>query len=425
MSSESDSQPDGLVISVRDLGKVYHLYDKPQDRLKQVFLGNRKQLYREFWALRNVSFDVNRGEVLGLIGRNGAGKSTLLQIVSGVLQPTTGKATVNGRTAALLELGSGFNPEFTGRENVYMNGTILGLSRDQIDERYQKITEFAEIGRFIDQPVKTYSSGMIMRLGFSIAVHVDADVLVVDEALSVGDVAFQFKCLHHLEGLLARGVTILLVSHDVQLIKGYCTRAAYLKDNSMAYIGDCETATEMYLADMRTKSQSLLRERAKASEEEKHENAKGRLGHIRIGSGEQESVQFTGGERIWVEMDATVSPTVRRPVLGMVVRDLRGYNLFGYSTFFAKIPLQPAENGRVAGRFSFNCNLAPGDYAITTRLEDYLSENLRDTIDKRINAVIFKVVGEEKTFQGVVDLGGMFETYGAEKVLIAKSAEGM
>ena len=255
MSSEA-------VISVHNLGKVYHLYDKPSDRLKQAFLWGRKQLFREFWALKDVSFDVKRGEVLGLIGRNGAGKSTLLQIVCGILQPTVGSAKVSGRTSALLELGSGFNPEFTGRENVYMNATILGLTRAEIDERYSKIVEFAEIGQFIDQPVKTYSSGMTMRLAFSIAVHVDSDVLVVDEALSVGDVAFQFKCLHHLESLLERGVTILLVSHDIQLIKGYCTRAAYLKNNRLEFIGDCETATELYVKDMREKSQAILNGKA-------------------------------------------------------------------------------------------------------------------------------------------------------------------
>src|SRR5579862_6750598 len=168
MSSEA-------VISVQNLGKVYHLYDKPSDRLKQAFLWGRKQLYREFWALKNVTFDVRRGEVLGLIGRNGAGKSTLLQIVCGVLKPTTGSAQVRGRVAALLELGSGFNPDFTGRENLYMNGTILGLTQAEIDSRYQQIVDFAEIGSFIDQPVKTYSSGMIMRLAFAISVHVDAD----------------------------------------------------------------------------------------------------------------------------------------------------------------------------------------------------------------------------------------------------------
>jgi lipopolysaccharide transport system ATP-binding protein len=398
MSSEA-------IISVHNLGKTYHLYDKPADRLKQAFLWGRKRLYREFWALQDVSFDVRRGEVLGLIGRNGAGKSTLLQIVSGVLQPTEGSASVNGRTAALLELGSGFNPEFTGRENVYMNGAILGLSRAQIEQRFEQIVDFAQIGDFLDQPVKTYSSGMTMRLAFAIAVHVDADVLVVDEALSVGDVAFQFKCLHRLEGLLERGVTILLVSHDVQLIKAYCSRAAYLKDNRLEFIGDCETATERYLADTRVQSEALLHDRQRSAQS----TSPGGLGKIRIGCGDQERQDFRGGQRVWVDVEGIVGPDVRRPVLGIVLRDLRGYNLFGYSTFFAKVALQPDPNGHVAGKFFFTCNLAAGDYSITARLEDYLSETMRILIDKRINAAIFKVISDEKTFQGVVDLNGSFE----------------
>jgi lipopolysaccharide transport system ATP-binding protein len=423
-NTRRDVDPDAsIVISVRDLGKVYHLYDKPADRLKQAFLWGRKKLYREFWALRNVSFDVQRGEVLGLIGRNGAGKSTLLQIICGVLQPSIGTADVRGRMAALLELGSGFNPDFTGRENVYMNGAIMGLSRSQIDDRYQKIIEFAEIGAFVDQPVKTYSSGMTMRLAFAISVHVDADVLVVDEALSVGDVAFQFKCLHHLEQLLQRGVTIVLVSHDVQLVKGYCTRAIYLKDNTVQYIGDCETATELYVKDMRAQTRAILDQSiaqrdasalqdgslSGASETDQVHREKGRLGTVHMGCGDESRNYFRGGERVWVEVTGSVSPQVARPVLGMVVRDLRGYNLFGYSTFFARFPLKADANGQISGRFSFTCNLAAGDYSITARLEDYLSENLKISIDKRINAIIFKVITDEKKFQGVVDLNGMFE----------------
>jgi lipopolysaccharide transport system ATP-binding protein len=407
---EIDADSD-VVISVRNLGKIYHLYDKPSDRLKQAFLWGRKQLYKEFWALRDVTFDVRRGEVLGLIGRNGAGKSTLLQIVCGVLKPTTGTAEVRGRVAALLELGSGFNPDFTGRENVYMNGAILGLNRAEIDARYQQIVDFAEIGPFIDQPTKTYSSGMTMRLAFAISVHVDADVLVVDEALSVGDVAFQFKCLHHLEHLLERGVTILLVSHDVQLVKGYCSRAIYLKNNTAEYVGDCETATELFVKDMRAKSRAILDEDAArpAIETERIASDKGRLTRVKMGAGEETKTHFQGGERVWVEVAGKVSPEIRRPVLGMVVRDLRGYNLFGYSTFFAKFPLQPDASGNVAGRFHFQCNLAAGDYSITARLEDYLSENLKLFLDKQINAVIFRVLTDEKKFQGVVDLGGSFE----------------
>jgi len=412
---------DEVVIAVRDLGKIYHLYDKPIDRLKQAFLWGRKKLFREFWALKGINLEVKRGEVLGLIGRNGSGKSTLLQIVCGVLKPSAGVAEVKGRVAALLELGSGFNPDFTGRENVFMNGAILGLSREQIDQRYEEIVRFAEIGEFIDQPVKTYSSGMVVRLAFSIAVHVDAEVLVVDEALSVGDVAFQFKCLYHLESLLERGVTILLVSHDVQLVKGYCTRALYLKNNAMEYYGDCETATEMYLKDMRDQKAKML-EAVKAEAEERPQTArphaeKGEILSVRVGCGEEERRQFFGGERVWVEVVARVSAVVRSPRLTLFVRDLKGYGLFGFNNHYGNVTVTPDSDGIIRGRFSFNCALQIGDYSIALRLEECMGESLTMLIDKHLNALNFKVVTEVKSFLGVVDLGGSFEELPSKRTM--------
>ncbi len=182
------------IVEVRNLGRVYHIYDSPGDRLKQAFLWGRRQLYRDFWAVRGVSFQVASGEAFAIIGRNGSGKSTLLQMIAGTLQPSEGSLRVRGTAAALLELGSGFNPEFSGRENVYLNGALLGLRRSEIDRRYDEIVDFAEIGEFIDQPVKTYSSGMVVRLAFAVQVCVEPELLIVDEALSVGDVFFQQKC---------------------------------------------------------------------------------------------------------------------------------------------------------------------------------------------------------------------------------------
>jgi lipopolysaccharide transport system ATP-binding protein len=407
-----------MVIAVRDLGKVYHLYDRVQDRLKQAFVWGKRQLYREFWALHDVSFEVRRGEVIGLIGRNGTGKSTLLQILCGVLKPTCGMAEVRGRVAALLELGSGFNPEFTGRENIYMNGAILGLSKPEIDQRYPRIVEFAEIGPYIDQPVKTYSSGMMMRVAFAISVHVDADVLVIDEALSVGDVAFQFKCRHHLEQLLSRGVTILLVSHDVQLVKGYCSRAIYLKDNTIKFQGDCETATELYLEDMRIAKQEHVDAEAAAARQKpalaeqmgmRFGGEKGQLLSVRIGRGTDECAHFKPGDRVWLDVRARVAASVRRPRLAMIIRDLRGYNLFGFNTVYAGCKLVADSDGVLGGRFTFACNLQPGDYSVTVRVSDFISETDSELLDKQINAVTFKVVADTKAFDGVVDLGGSFE----------------
>ena len=228
------------------VSKCYLVYDRPEHRLLQGLWRGRKRFYREFWALHELSFEVFRGETVGIIGHNGSGKSTLLQIICGTLSPTHGDVTVGGRVAALLELGSGFNPEFTGRENVYLNGTILGLSRHQIDARFEQIAQFAEIGDFIDQPVKTYSSGMIVRLAFAVIAHVDADVLVIDEALAVGDALFTQKCLRFLRGFQERG-TILFVSHDTGAVLNLCKRALWLSQGRLVQAGAAKDVVEAYM----------------------------------------------------------------------------------------------------------------------------------------------------------------------------------
>ena len=235
-----------IAINVANLSKCYQIYDHPRDRLKQFVLPRMQQLigrqprqyYREFWALKDVSFDVKKGETVGVIGRNGSGKSTLLQIITGTLAPTSGSVTTHGRIAALLELGSGFNPEFTGRENVYLTGGLLGLSTAQINEKFDAIAAFADIGEFIDQPVKTYSSGMYARLAFSIAINVDPEVLIVDEALAVGDARFVAKCMRRIKDIQERGTSILFVSHDVGSVRTLCERAIWLDKGAMVEQGD-------------------------------------------------------------------------------------------------------------------------------------------------------------------------------------------
>jgi len=208
-----------IAIRVSNLSKCYHIYDAPRDRLKQTLFGGRRTYYREFWALKDVSFEVRRGEAVGIIGRNGSGKSTLLQLITGTLNPTSGATEVNGRVAALLELGSGFNPEFTGRENVYLNGALLGLTRQEIDARFDAIAAFADIDQFIDQPVKSYSSGMLVRLAFAVQVQIEPDILIVDEALAVGDALFQKRCFQQIEKLTANGTSLLFVSHDQEAMR--------------------------------------------------------------------------------------------------------------------------------------------------------------------------------------------------------------
>ncbi len=244
-------QPDDTVIAVHDVGKMYRLYDRPQDRLKHQLLRRfGKEYGQEFWALRHVSFEVKRGEIVGIIGCNGSGKSTLLQLLAGVLRPTTGTIQMQGRVAALLELGSGFNPEYTGRENVFMNGAILGVSRAEMEDRFEQIAAFAEIGDFIDQPVKIYSSGMFLRLAFAVAVNVDADVLLIDEALAVGDVFFRQKCYQHLETLHERGMTIVLVTHVMLDVEERCQHALLLHHGDVAFQGAAaETVKQYYLLE--------------------------------------------------------------------------------------------------------------------------------------------------------------------------------
>lgn len=243
-----------IAIRVQNLSKCYQIYDTPRDRLKQFFaprlqrlVGQTpKQYFREFWALKDISFEIRKGETVGIIGRNGSGKSTLLQIICGTLTPTSGNVETRGRIAALLELGSGFNPEFTGRENVYMNASVLGLSNEEIDARFNDIVAFADIGDFIDQPVKTYSSGMMVRLAFAVAINVDPQILIVDEALSVGDELFQRKCFSRIEAIKQNGATILFVSHSGSTVVELCDHAVLLDSGEKLAMGTPKTIVGKY-----------------------------------------------------------------------------------------------------------------------------------------------------------------------------------
>lgn len=218
-----------IAIKVDSLSKCYQIYEKPRDRLMQMLMRGRRQYYREFWAVKDISFEIKKGETVGIVGRNGSGKSTLLQMICGTLNPTGGSIQANGRIAALLELGSGFNPEFTGRENVYLNAAVLGLSKEEIDQRFGDIEDFADIGEFIERPVKTYSSGMMVRLAFAVQAMVDPEILIVDEALAVGDEKFQRKCFARLEELKSQGTSILFVSHSGPQVIELCDRALMIE----------------------------------------------------------------------------------------------------------------------------------------------------------------------------------------------------
>ncbi|QKQ77346.1 ABC transporter ATP-binding protein [Nostoc sp. TCL240-02] len=247
-----------IAISLKNVSKCYKRYARPVDRLKELLLPG-KTYAQEFWAVRDVSFEVIKGETMGIIGRNGAGKSTLLQLICGTLTPTSGELQVNGRVAALLELGAGFNPEFTGRENVYMNGAIMGLSRQEVDERFDQIAAFADIGDFIDQSVKTYSSGMYVRLAFASAIHIYPDILIVDEALAVGDMFFQAKCMARMRQMMDSGVTVLFVSHDIGSVKSLCQRCAFIEHGQLINIGKASIVVNNYLNNIRKTTNDELK----------------------------------------------------------------------------------------------------------------------------------------------------------------------
>jgi lipopolysaccharide transport system ATP-binding protein len=257
-----------IAISVKNLSKKYHLYESPQHRMKEALHPFRKKYHRDFWALKDVSFEVKKGETVGIIGKNGSGKSTLLQIICGTLTPSGGEISVNGRISALLELGAGFNPEFTGKQNIYMNGALMGFTEEQMDERYDAIDSFADIGEFIDQPVKIYSSGMYVRLAFAAAINVNPDILVVDEALSVGDMFFQAKCMAKMKKMMDNGTTLLFVSHDTGSVKSLCQKALLLNDGQMILYDSADKAVERYF-EMKVESEQRVLKKASFIKEEK------------------------------------------------------------------------------------------------------------------------------------------------------------
>ncbi|MBO3274587.1 ABC transporter ATP-binding protein [Pseudomonas schmalbachii] len=404
-----------FVIEVEGVGKSFRTYDHPGKRFLQALSGKRLRLHRDFWALRDISFRIKSGEVVGIIGRNGSGKSTLLQIIAGTTPATSGFSRIHGRVAALLELGTGFDPEESGRKNVIFNAQLLGMSQEQIDRNLDEIIEFAELGDFIDQPVKTYSSGMVVRLAFAINAHVDADVLIVDEALSVGDAAFQFKCLSRLDTLLSKGVTVLLVSHDVQLIKAYCNRAIYLRKGQVEFDGDCELACELYQRDC------LAQQCAEAAPVSAAEvqcpgrgglafgNGKGRIQALHLCGIGAERGYFESGDVVIVEVVVQLFTLVPNPRITLVLRDIRGYNLYAVNNAQLGVDLSPDAEGVLRTRISFIADLQAGDYSLTLRLDNAVSDSLCELLDKQVGAISFRVVTPQKRFDAVVNLHGSFE----------------
>jgi lipopolysaccharide transport system ATP-binding protein len=398
-----------IAIRVHGLSKCYGIYANPRDRLKQFILPRLqrligqtpKQYFREFWALKDVSFEIKRGETVGIIGRNGSGKSTLLQMICGTLNPTSGSIQTNGRIAALLELGSGFNPEFTGRENVYMNASVLGLSNEEIDARFDDIVAFADIGDFIEQPVKTYSSGMMVRLAFAVIAHVDADILVVDEALAVGDAFFTQKCMRFLRKFMKNG-TVLFVSHDTDGIKNLCNYAVWIEKGQVIQEGAPKDVCELYLeafyeVQQGKGSATKLREYKKLDDstplkDQRLEfiNASNLRNDLKVfefdpdapafGTGRAEitNVQFTdatgtvlswvvGGEEVTLTVESEVNDLLCAPIVGFYIKDRLGQTLFGDNTYLSylnkKIESNPGT--KLIAKFTFCMPYLPkGMYSV-------------------------------------------------------------
>ena len=382
------------VIRVQNLSKCYQIYDRPQDRLKQSMWRGRKQFYREFWALRDVSFDVLRGETIGIIGRNGSGKSTLLQLIVGTLNPTEGSVVTQGRVAALLELGSGFNPDFTGRENVYLNGAILGLSREEIDARFDAIAAFADIGDFIDQPVKTYSSGMMVRLAFSVSINVEPDILIIDEALAVGDMGFQIKCMERLDQLTKSGITLLFVSHDIGTVKTFCNKALYLVEGRIKASGSASDMVELYLLDMRDAQRLAMG----TSGQVRIKPSIGREGTFAFGTDQGRIVEAAfeqngssqwacmTGDQFSIVMVVEYDESVKNPAVSLVLHDHRMIDLTGR---YFRIDGQRDDDGkvRVRVRFSLRASFNNGIFFLSVRLEDRTSDDIFFPIDKQAGAL--------------------------------------
>lgn len=420
-------------IEIAGLAKCYHIYDAPSDRLKQMVaggaarllrLGEPRRRYREFWALRDLTLDIRRGETFGIIGTNGSGKSTLLQLVCGTLHPTHGGLTANGRIAALLELGAGFDPEFTGRENVYTNGALLGLSPAQVEANFAEIERFADIGDFIDQPVKTYSSGMFVRLAFAVAAHLDPDILVIDEALAVGDIAFQAKCMARLRHLKDRGTTILFVSHDLASVRNLCERVLWLKNGQCMAVGTAKEVVDAFVRDLHMKindtvgaspepdpetapeaaaapdtlpaaeAQSAQGGHALAEGHHRYGNERGRILAIALATDSGAPVSllelhepFT--VRVTIEADADIDA----PVVGYSFRDLKGNQVLGAMT--SNLPgaqLPPLRRGdRLELAFRGVNRLAQGTYTLSIGFEEVVDLNrVHQFIEVVEHAIVFR-----------------------------------
>ena len=416
---------DKNVISVQHLSKMYKLYDKPSDRLKESLGLSRKKKYREHYALHDVNFNIHEGECVGIIGVNGSGKSTILKIITGVLAPTTGEVKVNGRISALLELGAGFNMEYTGLENVYLNGTMLGFSEEEINDRLQAILDFADIGEFIHQPVETYSSGMFVRLAFAVAINIDPEILIVDEALSVGDVFFQAKCYHKFEEFKKLGKTILFVSHDLTSIAKYCDRVVLLNKGVKLAEGSPRDMVNMYkkLLVHQLDEDTLEDVNGKSAINEHVEDGKAWKEHFEInpklldyGEKQAEIVDFCiidqygqyssiieKGSTCQIKAKLYFHEQVKNPIFTITIRNKQGTDITGTNTMFERVETGVVEAGesRIV-TYTQRIDLQGGDYLISLGCTGYVGDEFR--VYHRLYDLVGMTVLSDKDTVGFYDM---------------------
>jgi ABC-type polysaccharide/polyol phosphate transport system ATPase subunit len=412
-------------IRVESVSKQYRIYDRPADRLKETLTRGRWKAHREFWALNNVSFDIEAGTTTGIIGPNGSGKSTLLQIITGTLEPTHGSVSLDGRVAALLELGAGFNPEFTGIENIFMNAALMGLSRSETEELLPEIANFAEIGDFLYQPLKTYSSGMYIRLAFAAAIAVAPQILIIDEALAVGDAVFQHRCTRRIKEMQANGTTILFVSHDPGAIRALCNRAILLNAGRLEADGApsdvlnhyqklimaretayAETATPETAAD-----ESLtiddLGQLAPPKHTFRHGNGDAEIVKVELLNSARQRIELAEtGEQLFLRMYVLFHKAVEEPVFGFLIRNRHGIHLYGTNTDIQHAGIGPVQAGElIEANFSFNCWLAPDNYSITVAAHSVDAISF-DWLD---GALFFQILSATP-IEGVANLDGSAAT---------------
>lgn len=411
-------------IRVADVTKIYKLYDNPKDRLKESLGLTRKKCYQEHYALNHINFEVKKGETVGIIGTNGSGKSTMLKLITGVLTPSSGEIQVDGRISALLELGAGFNMEYTGIENIYLNGTMIGFSRNEIDEKMQEILDFADIGEFVHQPVKSYSSGMFVRLAFAVAININPEILIVDEALSVGDVFFQAKCYRKFEEFKQQGKTILFVSHDLGSITKYCDRAILLNKGEKIFEGTPKETVDIYKKVLVNQFEPLeLETDEDANDITKFSKDKDWKKSIQVnpelieyGEKSAEIIDyalldenglitntFMKGTGFSVRMKIQAHKEVKEPIFAFTIKNLQGIELTGTNTTYEKVQVPPMEPGDIREvTFTQRLDLQGGEYLVSLGCTGYQDGDFQ--VFHRLYDVCSLTVISDKNTVGYYDM---------------------